>query len=333
MRTLEDFNEFEVVCRLTLKPETTFTCNVCGAGCVFGAAHYIDPELPSCERCASNVRIRWLVHRLSLELFGRGIPLSQFPTAKSIKGIGLTDPPAIATILEERLNYRNTYFHGEPRLDIRCDPSPIGELDFLIASEVFEHIEPPVMRAFMNAARLLKPSGVLLFTAPWLWDGNAVEKLPDLHDWKLEQRENQWIIVNRKANGEIEQFRDLALDGGAGCSLGETREHFPELHDWTLSQEQGSWLLTNTRRDGTVERFHNLVFHRGPGLALEMRLFTRRGLESNLRAAGFNQMEFEVRDHPEFGIIFPYSWTRPLVARLSGGSCRCGDPPKTGGAG
>lgn len=41
------------------------------------------------------------------------------------------------------------------------------------------------------------------------------------------------------------------------------------------------------------------MFHEGPGLALEMRLFTKGGVENDLRAAGFHKVE----------------WSRPAAAR------------------
>jgi hypothetical protein len=74
--------------------------------------------------------------------------------------------------------------------------------------------------------------------------------------------------------------------------------------------------LINIRRDGTVETFHNLVFHEGPWLALEMRLFSKRDLERNLRHAGFGYVEFETEDEGGTGIIWPNAWSRPIVARL-----------------
>ncbi|MGD0579614.1 MAG: hypothetical protein ABSC08_11870 [Bryobacteraceae bacterium] len=64
-----------------------------------------------------------------------------------------------------------------------------------------------------------------------------------------------------------------------------------------------------------METFSNLVFHGGPGLALEMRLFTKGGIEDNLQAAGFHQIEFEMQDYTEFGIIFGHPWSRPVAAR------------------
>jgi SAM-dependent methyltransferase len=290
-----------------------FTCNICGQACTFEPVHYEDPETTSCPRCESNVRFRWIVYRLSMELFGRGLPLSQFPVDKKIKGIGLTDPGPIAEVLAKRFNYLNTFLTTEPKMDIRHDPSPLGELDFLIASEVFEHVEPPVSTAFGNAARLLKPSGVFLFSVPWLWDGDAATAIPELYDWKLDSDAEGSFLYNRKQDGQIERFRELNPDGKSpGWSFGHTREHFPHLHDWRLENDEK---LINRRRDGTVEEFSNLCFHGGPGLALEMRLFTKQGIEDELRAAGFNHVEFQLEDAPEWGIIFGHPWSRPLTAR------------------
>ncbi len=299
-------------------PDFPFTCNVCGRRSLFQQTHYFDPETPSCATCGSNVRLRWLILRLSVEYFGRSILLPEFPAHKSIAGLGLTDSDPMASVLANRFNYRNTFLTSEPRFDIRFDLSPLGALDFLIASEVFEHVEPPVADAFDNAARLLKESGLLLLTTPWVWEGDPATAIPQLYDWTLERDETGWSIVNRRGDDHVQRFCGMSFDGSPGPSLGRTREHFPALSDWKLSSVDGEWRLRNDLPDGTVETFRNLVFHGGPGLALEMRLFTKGGIEENLRAAGFRQIEFEMQDTPEFGIVFGYPWSRPLTARKRG---------------
>ena len=243
-----------------------FTCNVCRSPACFEEASLANPEAPSCAACLSNVRHRWLVHRLSLELFGRSLPLPGFPETKSISGIGLSDPPLLAEGFARSLNYLNTFYDAAPRFDVRQDDSPIGELDFLIASEVFEHVAPPVEVAFRNAFRLLKPGGLMLLTTPWVWGG-------------------------------------------------PTREHFPTLHQWAIEDGGDRRVLRNIRKDGEVELFSNLVFHGGAGLTLEMRLFSKSGLECALRDSGFSRVDFERRNVPSAGIVFSYPWARPIMAR------------------
>lgn len=296
--------------------EKKFICNLCGTENLFQEQHSISAETPSCTSCASNIRFRWLVHRLSLELFGRSISLNEFPHDSSISGIGLTDPHTIASVLQQKLNYLNTFLTSEPKLDIRNGKSPIGPLDFLIASEVFEHVEPPVEEAFQNVASLLKPDGFLLLTVPWVWDGNQHQALPELHDWRLGREDNRWLVLNRRPDGSIEKFFDMVWDDRPGPCLGKTREHFPHLHHWKLIQTGDQWHLENQRQDGTAEQFHELVFHEGPGLALELRLFTKRSLEKSLKESGFSSVEFATEDYPPAGIFFPDPWSRPVLARL-----------------
>jgi SAM-dependent methyltransferase len=292
-----------------------FRCNFCGQQSDLESTHLLNPELPSCSGCASNIRFRWLVHRLSRELFGQSFQLADFPPATTLKGLGLSDPEILSEGLAKSFTYRNTFYDRDPRFDIRRDISPIGELDFLIASEVFEHIEPPVWPAFQNAARLLKPGGVFLLTVPWVWEGAAEDRLPDFYDWKLAREEGRWLIVNRRRTGEIQRFYDPVFDGLPGPCLGNTREHFPELFDWTLVEQNSQWTLINRRPDGSTQRFENLVFHGGPGLALEMRLFTRADIARQLTAAGFRHVEFDDTEVPEYGIAFPYPWSHPIVVR------------------
>jgi SAM-dependent methyltransferase len=282
---------------------------------VLGPAHFADPELPSCSRCASNIRTRWLVHRLSRELFAQSLPLFEFPSRQTVTGLGLSDPDVLADPLIEKFSYRNTFYDHAPRFDIRSDDSPLADLDFLIASEVFEHVEPPVARAFRNSARLLKPSGFMLLTTPWVYEGPPENALPDLYDWKLVQEDGTWVIVNRNPAGQVERYHDLAFDGRPGRCLGETREHFPHLREWKLVESDAAQVLEYRRSDGVVERFENLSFHGGSGLVLEMRVFTREGLQRELSAAGFRSIEFEAEECPALGIVFPYAWSRPIVAR------------------
>ena len=43
---------------------------------------------------------------------------------------------------------------------------------------MFEHVPPPVERAFSSALRLLKPNGVLVFTVPYSLDPGTAEHFP-----------------------------------------------------------------------------------------------------------------------------------------------------------
>lgn len=177
-------------------------------------------ESRSCAACGSWIRVRTIVHLLSQALFGRSLALPDFPVRKDIRGIGLSDWEGYATPLAERLNYTNAFFHQEPRLDIMAVPAELLDtLDFLISSEVFEHVPPPVAVAFENAYRLLRPGGALVFSVPYtLWPSTR-EHFPDLHEWTIREVDGRAQLHNRTADGRMQVFDDLTFHGGDGATL------------------------------------------------------------------------------------------------------------------
>ena len=173
----------------------------------------------SCIYCGSTVRFRSIVHVLSMELFGESIALPDFPLRKDLVGLGLSDWEGYAQGLAEKFSYTNAFYHQEPRLDIcKPDVSFLGQFDFLIASEVFEHVVPPVSLAFENARKLLKPGGVLIFSVPYI-EGETREHFPNLHNYTMHQKDGEWLLLNRTVLGEEEIFGDLVFHGGPGSTL------------------------------------------------------------------------------------------------------------------
>jgi SAM-dependent methyltransferase len=243
-----------------------FRCNLCGAVSRLAPAAF-DREAPSCDGCGSNVRFRAIGRLVVLELLGSEMALPDVEPRPDLHVLGLSDAGPYAVPLAAKFDYENTFFHAEPRLDITAPPRErIGRYDLLIASEVFEHVAPPVARAFEGARTLLKPGGALVFSVPF----------------------------------------SLAPD---------TVEHFPSLHDWSVVRERGRFRLRNRTADGRDETFDDLVFHGGPGSTLEMRLFSRAGLERAFAAAGFTHVRFADESCARFGIAWPSPWSVPIVAR------------------
>lgn len=197
----------------------SFRCNVCGAACRVAPAA-LSRETRSCGACGSTVRTRTIVHLLTTELFGRSMTLPEVPRRMDLVGIGLSDSPGYAIPLAKKLGYANTYFHTEPRLDIADVPGDrAAEADFIIASDVFEHVAPPVARAFANARRLLKPPGVLIFSVPYSLAPDTVEHFPDLYDYRLIEVGGAWRLENRTSDGRLQVFTDLVFHGGPGTTL------------------------------------------------------------------------------------------------------------------
>lgn len=133
----------------------------------------------------------------------------------------MTDSENYASRLMEKFSYRNTYFHREPRLDIASDldATLLGENDFVIASEVFEHVQPPVARAFDNVFRLLKPGGWFILTVPFGLQEKTTEHYPDLHDFKIVESDGKYVLTNVTREGLVQTFHQLVFHGGPGTTL------------------------------------------------------------------------------------------------------------------
>lgn len=203
----------------TVRGLRTFVCNLCGA------ANRVAPdrlarELPSCEKCGSTVRFRSIAQLLVHELIGEDRSLQDVPNLPGLVGIGLTDAPAYAKPLARRFTYTNTFFDTEPRLDITRVPDALaGRHDFVIASDVFEHVVPPVSRAFDGARRLLRPDGVLILTVPFSLDAETIEHFPDLHDFSIVDDAQGRTLQNRTLDGRTQTFDRLVFHGGDGATL------------------------------------------------------------------------------------------------------------------
>lgn len=201
----------------------TFICNLCG--CANPSLTGIpETETPNCKTCGSNVRTRGLLFTLSEELFGTHLLLPEFPRLKSLRGLGTSDSASYADRLAERFDYRNTFFHREPRFDLaQVAEDESGRYDFLLSSEVLEHVEAPVSAAFENVCRMLKPAGVFVFTVPYSLEATTRERFGDLHDYGFARLSDRTLLVNRTPGGQVQVFDDLIFHGGGGATL-EMRE-------------------------------------------------------------------------------------------------------------
>ncbi len=195
-----------------------FTCNLCGRENKIPLRR-LTREEATCS-CGSTVRSRALINVLSKELFGFSYVIADMPLRQDIFGIDMSGMATYSDRLVNRLGYMNTYLHKKPQLDIVAPGSQwLGRCDFVISSDVFEHVTPPVSRAFGNALRLLKPGGVLILTVPYSKMSETIEHFPDLHDYRIEVRDGKRILLNITVDGESEEFDDLVFHGGAGHTL------------------------------------------------------------------------------------------------------------------
>lgn len=203
-------------------PAMDFVCNICGGtNRAAPVAQVQGRETPSCRHCGSILRFRAVLHALSMELYGRALVVEGFPTDKSIAGLGMSDHETYARKLARKLDYANTFYHDEPRLDITAIPADaVGRYRFLISSDVFEHIPLFALdAAFRNSRRLLRDDGFFLFTVPYVKTGETREHFPRLHDFRIEQTGGRYVLRNKTAEGEEETFENLVFHGGPGSTL------------------------------------------------------------------------------------------------------------------
>ncbi len=218
-----------------------FQCNICETANHCAEASF-SREGAFCSGCHSTVRMRAAIAALSLALYGQVYAISRFPERPRFRGLGMSDWAGYSARLRRAVDYRNTYFAKPPArgfarvrrviefvngyadksfpLDITAIPErERGRSDFLISIDVFEHVPPPVSRAFEGAAALLKPGGALILSAPYTLDDRTVEHFPNLHEYELAERCGVTCLINKTADGRMELFDDLRFHGGPGMTL------------------------------------------------------------------------------------------------------------------
>lgn len=196
-----------------------FRCNICGSENIVPAKK-LSREDSSCSGCQSSVRMRGMIHALSLALFNRSLVISDFPERRDLVGKGMSDWEGYAVPLAKKLSYQNTYYHKEPRLDItRISEADRSSVDFLLSTDVFEHVSPPVSLAFENARAMLRENGAFILSVPYTFSESTVEHFPNLFDYSIEQRDGERVLCNLTREGIREEFHDLVFHGGEGDTL------------------------------------------------------------------------------------------------------------------
>jgi hypothetical protein len=197
----------------------TFICYICASTVDSIDLESIDRETGLCPVCHANTRCRALAYLAGLALFGTRDSVASWPVRRDIVAYGISDWPPFATYLSPKISYTNTQFDhslfsSHPILDItkpRADWA--NTADLVICSEVLEHVEPPVERAFFGLATLIKSGGHLVFSVPYGFD-ETVEHFPELFDWKLERHEGQRVLMNVTRDGTEQRFDNLRFHGG-----------------------------------------------------------------------------------------------------------------------
>ena len=192
-----------------------YVCNICGVTNTIEENEF-PREGQSCPNCFSYVRVRGLMIILSQLVYGKHQAIADFDVRKEISIIGLSDWPGYADRIKNKFNYINTHFQSpEPSLDIsKSIEGYDGRFDFVICSDVLEHVTTPVQPAFDNLFHLLKPGGTLIFSVPYNLEEKTTEHFPDLCTFEIVFDEGeQPKLRNETVDGEVQWFEDLIFHG------------------------------------------------------------------------------------------------------------------------
>lgn len=208
----------------------TFDCNICGARTSVDSNDILEREKPTCGHCESALRSRGVVAALQERLFGEITKLNQLPSRKGIKGLGMTDSKCYSPLLDQKFSYINTFYHREPYLDI-TNPEPRfkNRFDFVLSSDVMEHVCPPIELAFRNLRALLRAGAILVLSTPFALKGSTVEHYPDLYQFEILGSGAERHLINTTRDGRKQVFRNLAFHGGKGATLEMRLFSQPEL--------------------------------------------------------------------------------------------------------
>ena len=197
-----------------------YRCNICGSKNRLESRQF-HRELALCSKCGSNARFRGIIHALAEAVGGTdGKPLSDWSRRPKLSGVGMSDWPGYAGLLREKFSYENTFYDRSPRLDIQnLTPEQRGRYDFVITTDVFEHILQPLQQGFNNLFDLLKPGGNLIFSVPYNRTSQTAEHFPGLHEFELLSFRGARILVNRDQDGKLQAYDNLVFHGGEGATL------------------------------------------------------------------------------------------------------------------
>ena len=139
------------------------------------------------------------------------------------KILGVSDGHLTSTILTRLYGdkYTNYHYHLEPRLDITAVPVDLyGTVDIISCSEVLEHVEPPIEKAFSGLFKLLRKNGKLILSVPHTdLNGIHVEHFPEMKNIKISTQGGSPLLTGESIHGDYLEFTELTFHGGIGATL------------------------------------------------------------------------------------------------------------------
>jgi hypothetical protein len=196
----------------------SFICNITGY------SYFMTDNEKSRDGIAKlgfNSRLRAICYVFCKIFYGKCKIMNNLKKNKNLTGIGMSDF-GWDKVFKKKFNYTNTFYHQAPYLDIYNNEhvKKYSNLDFIISSDVFEHINPyPSLQiAFNNLFKMLKCGGYVIFSVPYT-HGEHKEHFPNLYNYKIKNKNGEYVLHNTTINNDIEIFKNLCFHGGQGNVL------------------------------------------------------------------------------------------------------------------
>ena len=202
--------------------EQFLTCIACGSAPEISVSGREDVV---CSRCGVTWRIGACLYALH-EGLGVGGAFGKMEPDLSRVGIGVSDDWRLASLLASRFAYTNTFLHRFPYLDISDPPEILRDsLEFVICSDVLEHVMGDVQVAMRGLLSILRPGGFIVTSIP-IAGPDHVEYFPGCRSYvelgsSVEWTDNLGIVRRNDApiyhggQGQTLTFRQFTEDSFA----------------------------------------------------------------------------------------------------------------------
>lgn len=192
---------------------TLFTCVVCGR---MSRADSPGRESMQCHRCGATWRARAMVLGVLQSLGYSNTALKDAREDLSIRGLGTSDDIKIVKQLVNKFDYVNTYYHKGPKLDLtNVDPQWRECAQFVICSDVLEHVPPPTHSALEGLFSVVASGGAAIISIPYTTADATIEFYPELERYEVEGNQVVW----HDSNGVRHIDDSPEFHGGAGQTL------------------------------------------------------------------------------------------------------------------
>jgi len=165
-------------------------------------------------------------------LEGLGYPRDSDPRSVSANlsrvGIGISDNYKLAQRLSQLFQYTNTFFHQFPIVDVTAPPpSAIGAFEFVVCSDVLEHVPPPAEKALSGLRSVLRENGFTVVSVPCGGSSTSIEHYPGVTSWQLDSSGLTWT----DERGFVHSDPNPELHGGEGQTLAFRTWSYTDLID------------------------------------------------------------------------------------------------------